>query len=582
MAEEFGKSTIIPIGTKPLEYWKQEIRSGLKYRKVFGKDQEWTKYKNMYRGFWAKGTVPVNIIFSIGRTLIPQVCFSLPRVHIDSLKPGYKVHGRVVERIDNMLIRQTGLKEELKTQILDCYTCGRGPGIIGYDSEFGFNPKFSADEYSDISLTSFNKKGELIEYNDYIKPGMPWYIRANPLDFIVPWGTFRWQEARWYGMRKMRQLKDIMEDPKYSNKKDLKASYKSSLEGSVEGRPQTQTRLASDDAQNNWVELWEIHDKRSGRVFVISLDHDRFLRDNYDVLQFDSLPAEVLGFNDDPDFFWWTPDCRLIETQQEELNDIRTMAKKHRRVALLKVLYDKDMIKKDELSKLLDEEPKVAVEVNAGVTGDIRRAVALFQSHVPPDLASEAANTRDDIREVVGFSRNQQGAFEAPGGRRTAHEAEIVRAASMIRIDERKDILADHLEKIVDQWNRIIFDQWTEERVIDVIGEDGAKYWIRFTGKEIKGDFAYKINAEESVPEDKRVRRAEIMEFIQVAKGTPGIDMQYLLETYASNFGDWMDPALLFPKNREGAGGSPEKAMLFNEYLSQQGAGGGKFPLLGA
>ena len=581
MADDIGKSTIYPIGSKALEYWKQEIRGGLKYQRVFGKSNEWQKYKNMLRGFWKAGTVPVNIIYSIGHSLLPQVCFSLPRVHVDAMKPGYGVHARVLERIDNTLIRQTGIKNELKLSIIDCYTSGRGPLILGYDSEFGFNPKFNSEEYTDQSLTSFNKKGEIIEYNDYVIPGMPWGMRANPLDFVVPWGTFRWEEARWYAMRKMRQLRDIMEDPKYNNKSDLKAEYKSQLEGSVEGRPQTQTRLANDDAQNDWCELWEVHDKRSGRVFVISMNHDKFLRDDYDVLQYQMLPAKVLGFNIDPDFFWWTPDCRLIESQQEELNDIRTMAKKHRRVALLKVLYDKGMIKKDELSKLLDEDPKAAVEVDSGVSGDIRKAVSLFQSHVPPDLASEAANTREDIREIIGFSRNQQGAFEAPGGRRTAHEAEIVRAASMIRIDERKDVLADHLEEIADYWNRIIFDNWTEERVIDVVGNDAKKYWVRFTGKEIRGDFNYKLTAEESLPEDKRVRRAEIMEFIQVAKGTPGLDMEYLLRSYASNFGDWMDPQLLFPKDREGAGGSPEKAMLFNQFLESQGGQMGRMPLLG-
>jgi hypothetical protein len=395
------------------------------------------------------------------------------------------------------------------------------------------------------------------------------------MDFIVPWGTGRWEDARWFGFRKMRPLRDVKEDPKYNNKADLKAPYKTRID-STEAGAQPQVRNYEDDSFNEWVELWEIHDKRSGRLFVISLDHDKFLRDDFDFLQVEGLPAEVLGFNEDPDYFWWTPDVRLVEVQQLEMNDIRTMAKKHRRVALLKVLYDKGMLGKDALSKLLDEDPKAAVEIDAGVNGDVRKAVALFQSHVPPDLTLAAREVREDVREIIGFSRNQMGSFEESSGRRTATEASIVKAASMIRIDERRDIMADHLEKIIRKMNQLIFSNWGAERLIDIIGEDGAKYWIRFTGKEIKGEFAYKINPEETVAEDRRTRRAEIMEYIQVAAQTPGIDMKYLLESYAGQLGDWLDPRMLFPG--EGEGRSPEKAMMFTDFMKMGPNPQSRFP----
>lgn len=467
-----------------LDYWKAEIKSGLRYRTLFGKSDDWSKYKNMYRGLWGKGIVPVNIIYAVGRSMVPQVYFRNPRVSVIPMKPGYTMHARVVERIDNYIIRETGLKKELKSLILDCYLAGRGPGIIGYDTEYGFNPSFMSDEYADMSLTTFDKKGQRIEYTDNVKPGMPWFLRCNPLDFVVPWGTAKWEEARWFAFRKMRPLRDIKEDPKYKNKANLKAPYKTKTETSTEGRPEATIRLIEEGAINEWVELWQIHDKRSGRVFVTSFDHDKFLRDDFDYLQVEDLPAHVLGFNEDPDFFWWPPDARQIEIQQLEMNDVRTMAKKHRRVALLKVLYDKGLVKGDEISKLLDKDPKAAVAIDNLPGGDIRKSVALFQSHVPPDLISAAREIREDVREVVGFSRNQMGAFEAPSGRRTAHEAEIVRAASMIRIDERRDIMADLLEKIIRTENQLIFDNWASERVVDVVGPDGARYWIRFTGNQ--------------------------------------------------------------------------------------------------
>ena len=526
------------------------------------RSKEWTRYKNYYRGIWQKDIVPVNITYALARSLIPQVYFRAPRIGVAGMKPGYTMHARVVERLDNYFIRELGIKNQLKSGILDCYLCGRGPGILGYDSEYGFNPSFMSNDYTDESLTGYNKKGEKIEYTDNVKPGMPWFLRCNPGDFVVPWGTRRFEEAPWFAFRKMRTLRAIKEDPKYKNKSKLAAPYHTKMEGSHEGNPEGKVQNPQHDEKSEWVEIYEIHDKRTGHVFVLSLDHDYFLRNDRDHLQIEGLPAKVLGFNEDPDYFWWTPDARLIEVQQLEMNDIRTMAKKHRRVALLKVLYDKGMLKGDELAKLLDDDPKAAVAIDAGLTGDVRKAVALFQSHVPPDLMSAAREVREDVREIIGFSRNQMGSFEESSGRRTAHEAEIVRAASMIRIDERRDIMADYLEMIIRSMNQIVFTHWNEERVVDIIGQDGARYWIRFTGKEIKGEFNYKINPEESLPQNQATRRADAEKFMEIGAKIPGFNMNYVLESWAQQF-DWLDPKLLFPG--EGAGRSPEKAMRSEE-----------------
>jgi hypothetical protein len=163
------------------------------------------------------------------------------------------------------------------------------------------------------------------------------------------------------------------------------------------------------------------------------------------------------------------------------------------------------------------------------------------------------------------------GAFEAPSGRRTAHEVETVRAASMIRVDERRDIMADVLESVMRKMNQLVFEHWTEERVIDIVGPDGAKYWVKFTGKQIRGEFAYKINPEESIPSNQMVRRDEDKQLLEIATKVPGLSTQYLIESYARNF-DWLDPKLLFPG--QGAGRSPERPVDFRQMQAMMGGGG--------
>src|SRR3990167_3202961 len=133
-------SPVVKTGSKILEQWKGDIRAGIKYRKVFGRTSEWSVNKNMYRGFWGKNVVPVNLVYALGRSLIPQTYFRNPRVSVIPKLPGYTPHAAVLERIDNYLITELGIKNQLKSMILDCYLCGRGVGILGYDTEYGFNP----------------------------------------------------------------------------------------------------------------------------------------------------------------------------------------------------------------------------------------------------------------------------------------------------------------------------------------------------------------------------------------------------------------------------------------------------------
>ena len=93
-----AKDSAVPAGASRLDSWKQAIRMGIRYRQTFGRSRQWETYKQYYRGFFAPGTVPVNIIYSIGRSVIPQVYFRNPRMSVIATKPGYAMHALVVER----------------------------------------------------------------------------------------------------------------------------------------------------------------------------------------------------------------------------------------------------------------------------------------------------------------------------------------------------------------------------------------------------------------------------------------------------------------------------------------------------
>ena len=58
-----------------------------------------------------------------------------------------------------------------------------------------------------------------------------------------------------------------------------------------------------------------------------------------------------------------------------------------------------------------------------------------------------------------------------------------------------------------------------------------------------------------------------MLEFMAIAQKTPGVDMKYLMRTFASKF-EWLDPKLAFPG--EGEGRSPEKPIDFADFVGTQ------------
>ena len=75
--------------------------------------------KAYYRHEFKPNTLPVNLVFSILRSIVPQVYFRNPAVSIAPMLPGleYELHARLVEDIDNWMLRELPIKYEIKKMI---------------------------------------------------------------------------------------------------------------------------------------------------------------------------------------------------------------------------------------------------------------------------------------------------------------------------------------------------------------------------------------------------------------------------------------------------------------------------------
>ncbi len=582
-----------------VEQWKHRLHRAEKYREKFGDSNNWSRYRDYYRNDYDKTrmVMPVNMVFAISRSIIPRTYFRNPRVIVTPTSPRMQVQAKLVEAIDNWLVERIGIKGQIRRGCLDCFLYGTSVLKTGYDSEFGYSDPEEGREFSqheeEMMWGIVGPEEDRIEYDDNILPGTPWAKRVHPRDYYAPWGYIDIAEFPWEGHRIIRHIDDVMDDDRYvaREKKNLKPTHRAKdIIDTFSGLSQRTSRGATDA---EYVVLYEIFDKKSGRVKVVAPFCNGYLRNEVTPLLVNGLPSAAMVWNEDTEAFWGVPDAKIIEPQQLELNEIRTQYQEHRRMAILKFLVKKGAISPRDMEKLRSGEVGAMVEIDANLGPETLQEMKHMLQN---DLLQAGNEVRRDIRETVGFSRNQLGEYDQ-SSRRTATEAEIVQQGAAIRVDERRDKAADMYTQALKRMNQYIFQFWDGRKVAQISGPGGMRQWVSFTGEQIRGEYDLRVDPDMAQAPNTMRRKQEALELLQVIAQFPpeAIDYQnlirYVLEQYEGvhashilNVSDFEEEEalpleqLLYQTEMGGMGGPGGMPGDVPEQLIQQiiaGAGGG-------
>ena len=521
-----------PIKDDVVKEWEERIESAERYRDQHTTYKDWDQYLKYYRGEWKPGVQAANKIFAYIRTMVPRIYFRDPVVTVTASRPEFEWHARVVETLDNWLIRELNLKAELKRAILDALLFGIGILKHGFDSEFGYVTKQAMQEDGSAVTQAGTDTVSKIEYKTNVKAGMPWSLRVDPRDILFPPGYTDPTELPWIANRIIRPLDDCKEDAKYDAKarRELKGGF------TIKGNAQGKANLLQKEKEN-FVELWEIRDAKYKRLVVIA--EGKLLLSVDDACQIESIPYDFIVFNADPDSLWGVPDIKMVEHEQLELNSARTSAAIHRRISVLKFLYLKGAITKETLDTLNSDNPGAGVEINGDT---LNNAVAVMTGHTPNNTYQEIQEIERSIRETLGHGSNQAGAPMGVGTPKTATEVMAVEKGVEIREDERRDILADVLTFTVRKWNQFIFSFWTDKRVIEVVGPEGATQWIRYSGTQLKDEYITRVDPDSGMPVTRILRYQQAKEIFTMLNGDPLTD-QMLLRKMLLRQTQWIDPS---------------------------------------
>lgn len=556
--------------------WVSLVEQGVRYKENYGNSKRWPVYRDYGRGKFpgyissTGGILPYNVTHSMMRGMVPNVYFRNPFMNVTARnKPGLEIQAKIVEAADNWLIQEMGVKEIFKTMVQDCYYTNRGIAKLGYDGAWTTTKKsfwkpdtekMAEDLGVPIDSMSKNKK-ERVDYDVNIRPGMPWVSRVIPDSFIVPFGVRTLDDCPWVDHVVIKPLEDVKASKVYKNTEGLEGTHMETLMKDA-AKANFYKELSS---EIDLVEIHEIRDFKRREICAFVPGYDKWIRPPAeDVLQVDGLPFVDFTFNEDCEYYWGPSDVQIMEPQQLEINEARTQAMLHRRVALLKFLVEENGMDPKEVDKMLTEEVAPVI-FTKGKPKDI---VSLLQPHIPPDLIQWTEVILSDIRGLLGQSKQSQG--EAPPGRRTKYEMEVVTGGTDLRMDERRDIVASALVRMMRKTNQVIFQRWDTEKVIQVVGIDGAKYWVAYKGTDNRAEYNLRVDVESMTPKTKQMKKREIVELIQALSENPRANIDYLMKMLLREY-EWVDAMKVFPEAEE----TMQQPMPQQQFMQQQTKLGG-------
>ena len=543
-------------------WWEDQIKAGEEYRRKWASEEDWKLWQAYYRSdYSSKAVLPKNVVFMMLRMLTPRIYFRNPGISITPKKPGPEAVAvaKVMERVSNQMMHHMGVKQESKRQVQNAFFHGTGIGKFGFGAQYTPTPEPLG---TDAPMT---KGGDKVEWASNVMNNMPWYRTVDTSNFVVPFGTDRFDNAYFTAEKITRFTDDIINDDRLSHTKDI-------ADQAVRNQDTMGLYEVITTNPRNIVDLWEGRDKRTGKVFVIcpSLT-DKILYFEDDELQMDNgVPYFPMVFNPDNEVFWGVPDIKVLEPFQREINEIKTQMMQHRRLSIVKFIVEKGAINEDEAAKLLDEDGPGLVRVMnmAGIKN-------IEVAPIPDSLIRAEDRIMTDVREIMGLSRNEAGSFGEGSADRTATEVQAIREAASIREDERRDVIADAHTNMIRLMHEVIYRHWSEEQVVQVVGPDQLPVWVRFVGRELAGyKFFIKVDPDSAVAETKAVKEERAVRTYQLLSQNPLIDniklTKYLLDQQVGvQFDDMLQEQ---PAGAPGTQQNPLSMGQFSQQIQQQAA----------
>lgn len=524
------------IADKEERLWNYRVTQALAWRKKDSREEEWAAIDRVYSHKFEDTNQPhFNLIYMMGQSLIPSLVFQTPGIINTPTNQTAVFGSSVFDSIDNWWLQHSELKEIAKEVVLSSFLHNVTATQIGYDFDTPADMLRKDEEASTFARIEGDSDRTRAK-------NAPWVDSIPSHRFIVAVGTRSMRNCSWAAK--------LVSVPTASLKK---------IKGlkNVEGTKLPDDILRFENAMwqhrsaDKYTHFWQIHDSTNGKWAWLGT-HGNFLQGfEPDPLQVFGLPFEVTSFNKNPNSIWATPDALYIKSQYLEGDECRRLAMYQRRLAVPKCFYNSNVIKPEKMVDFL------SATVGAGIPLELGPDQRI-QDHIlpitPPTAnylySSYMKDLLNDAQLINGFGPNQMGTF-APG-RRTMYETQVVEQSNSSRLAFRRFEVAELFRGHTTRANMLIADNWTTDIVEQVVGADGALYWVKASPAELKAlksGLVTNVNVESLAPVSRERRKMEALELLKIlgtmqqAGANPLPILKQLLSTY-----EWVDVRQILPQ----------------------------------
>jgi len=513
--------------------------------------KQWMRDRTSHDGM---DQITVNLVWANKRAIVPQLFFQRPEVTLEPLTDRLedidpstgepRLHdvvrsADVAKPVIEQKLDQIGWKSQMQRCVRDGYLFGYGVAKHGWGSQYG---KVGEKALDKDDAENAAQRTPVTGCSSDVHANQPWCLRVHPRDiFLPPWAR-SYDELEYIVMRVYRRTEDVKSDSRYKNTENL--------QGTRDVMDRYRSKNDVDASRNeDFVELHEVCYRTSAQKddpmdkgyrpgttlfkrITLAEGHEGPLSHEIDedAMLFGGYPYEFLVYSEDSDRVYPMSDIMQAIGQQKEINKLRSHNLEMVKRQNPPILYGQAAFADPEQEQqFLSGAPMRAVKVNS-----------VQDFSVPQMPAITADNYRlqermmQDFRIVTGVGANQQGAADAD----SATEASIIQSSLNVRTNDMLDKTREFAVKCIEKIFILISERTEEEEIVRIEGNKGVE-WRKWTGRDVRGPYRFKIDLTSMQPPNSNVRKKMAFDFLNLASTMPQyFNMPELITQVARTYED--------------------------------------------
>jgi hypothetical protein len=407
----------------------------------------------------------------------------------------------VVQNLLSYQWSRAGMRLKMHDYIKDALMYSKGMAKVSWNFKTKTTTVMEPQVDPDTDeITFIERKTTQIEHDD------PQVDIIDPFDlYIDPDATTAGYggDNQYLIHRKTVPLKDVKNNTNYKNVEKIKG--KSSTVDQYEDK---QIRFGNAPEQDPEKELVEILEYWECDRLVVIANREVVLRDTPNPFAHKQIPFVELDDYRDPHKLYGQSELSVIDPLQREINSIRNQRRDYDNLALNPVVR---MIP----GTLRNPNSARMAPGSMWLVSDLNSMDVFELPQLQGSAVQVEQQTAQDIKMSVALDEIGIGLLPEGSSRRSA--TEVVTAQSMA--GKRFAMKIALLEEAVRKIGQLIFalDQQflDQERIIQIVGEQGAKEWVKLGPDDVRGDFFIELETGSMLPKDEIAARQEAVQLLQ-------------------------------------------------------------------